>query len=75
MVDDEPARLEGKMKAINERLDRMETNIETLLKQHLGNATLEPAAGIHGVTGGGLPAPVAPPTLWLRHVTANTHLG
>ena len=29
-----------------------------------------PAVGIHGVTGGGLPAPVAPPTLWLRHVTA-----
>ena len=39
-----PRASKAKMKAINERLDRMETNIETLLKLHLGNATLEPAA-------------------------------
>ena len=30
-----------------------------------------PPVGIYGVTGHVLPAPVAPPALWLRHVTAD----
>ena len=34
-----------------------------------------PPVGIYRVTGHVLPAPVAPPALWLRHVTADPHLG
>ena len=39
------ARAEGEMKAIRERLDRIESNIDTLIQLHLNGETRQPAAG------------------------------